>query len=307
MVSPRATPKGYPFLDTLAHELTHLALTRGSKDRAPLWLQEGVARMEETKWRDALPHDDLPSADDLAALGIEKRIGPEIDRIGPSIALLPSALEAQITYAKVMSFMRFYAREAGAGALPALLVGLRDVSDPEDVPAVVEKQSGTPFAAWHDRWKSDVLANRKPIPEDLRPDAPPDPQLKEVRKRVRLGELMIGRGHHRAASIELARAAELSPREAVVRAMLAHARHEAKEVDTARMQVDDPAEVSASDARWWAMRARLVEPDAERARRTAMALAPYVPLAACIDAPGLTATPATTALCEAARRKPTAR
>ena len=30
MVSPRATDHGYAFLDTLAHELTHLALTRHS-------------------------------------------------------------------------------------------------------------------------------------------------------------------------------------------------------------------------------------------------------------------------------------
>ncbi|HTJ84446.1 MAG TPA: hypothetical protein VL400_22160, partial [Polyangiaceae bacterium] len=64
IVSPRGTPKGYAFMDTLAHELTHLALTRGSHDRAPLWLQEGVARTEESKWRPGLPFDDVPSADD---------------------------------------------------------------------------------------------------------------------------------------------------------------------------------------------------------------------------------------------------
>ena len=39
MISPRAAPKGYGFLDTLAHELSHLAQTRASKDLAPLWLQ----------------------------------------------------------------------------------------------------------------------------------------------------------------------------------------------------------------------------------------------------------------------------
>lgn len=307
MVSPRATPKGYPYLDTLAHELTHLALTRGSKDRAPLWLQEGVARIEETKWREALPHDDLPSADDLAALGVEKKIGPEIDRIGPSIALLPSAIEAQITYAKVMSFMRFYGREAGPEAMPKLLVALRDVSDPEDVPGVVEKLSGTPFASWQDRWKSHVMASKKPIPDDLRPDAPANPQLREVRKRVRLGELMLGREHADAATEELRRAAALAPREPVVRALLARAHFEGKRNEDARTEVDDPTKVSSSDARWWAMRARLVEADAERSRRAALASAPYAPLAACAEAPGLARSAELDALCEAARRKPVAR
>src|SRR5690606_35120476 len=41
MLSPRATPLGYPWEDTLAHEIAHLALSRATRDRAPLWLQEG--------------------------------------------------------------------------------------------------------------------------------------------------------------------------------------------------------------------------------------------------------------------------
>jgi hypothetical protein len=44
MLSPRATPQGYPWQDTLAHELTHLVVTRATRDHAPLWLQEGVAK-----------------------------------------------------------------------------------------------------------------------------------------------------------------------------------------------------------------------------------------------------------------------
>ena len=33
MISPRAMSHGYPWLDTLAHEMTHLALSRGTRDR----------------------------------------------------------------------------------------------------------------------------------------------------------------------------------------------------------------------------------------------------------------------------------
>src|SRR5262249_18499658 len=47
MLTPRAMSHGYPWLDTLAHEMTHLALSQGTRDRAPLWLQEGVAKREE--------------------------------------------------------------------------------------------------------------------------------------------------------------------------------------------------------------------------------------------------------------------
>ncbi len=52
LLSPRASPHGYAWRDTVTHELTHLAVTRASGDRAPLWLQEGVAKREEIRWRD---------------------------------------------------------------------------------------------------------------------------------------------------------------------------------------------------------------------------------------------------------------
>ena len=39
MLSPRAMTHGYAWADTLAHELTHLSITRATRDRAPLWLR----------------------------------------------------------------------------------------------------------------------------------------------------------------------------------------------------------------------------------------------------------------------------
>ena len=53
LLSPRASHHGYSWRDTIAHELTHLAVTRASRDEAPLWLQEGVAKREEIRWRAA--------------------------------------------------------------------------------------------------------------------------------------------------------------------------------------------------------------------------------------------------------------
>ena len=51
VVSPRATLFGYPWMDTLAHEYTHLVVARLSHDTVPVWLQEGIARFEQTRWR----------------------------------------------------------------------------------------------------------------------------------------------------------------------------------------------------------------------------------------------------------------
>ena len=148
VVSPRATEKGYPVFDTIAHELVHLALTRGSGDRAPLWLQEGVARELETGWRAKHAFDGQPDADDLALFGIRKKLGPDIDKIGPSIALLPSAEEAQVTYAKVQSFMRYYEGNAGKEAMPKLLAELDRAESAGAIDAAVEKASARALSSW---------------------------------------------------------------------------------------------------------------------------------------------------------------
>ena len=55
IASPRALMHGYPWLDTIAHEYVHLVLTKATLDRAPVWLQEGVAKFLETRWREDRP------------------------------------------------------------------------------------------------------------------------------------------------------------------------------------------------------------------------------------------------------------
>lgn len=309
VVSPRATENGYPILDTLAHELTHLALTRGSGDRAPLWLQEGVAREEETRWREPHFFDDVPSANDVAAFGVRHKMGPDIDKIGPSIALLPSAEEAHVTYAKVQSFMRFYAKEAGEGAMPKLLAELKSASGTAELDAIIQKTSGMTFSAWSDKWKAQLERSSKDLPDDAKPGAPPPKELKDVRKRFRLGELMLARGHHAAARKELDKGHAQMPREASVRALLAKALLEMGERDKAAKLVAEPADVSGNDARWWSLRAALGVGEVDKARRVAVSLAPYDPDITCEEKapPELPGDVVGRALCQAAREKPRSR
>ena len=108
MITPRAIPHGYPWADTLAHEMAHLAQTQASGDRAPLWLQEGVAKRQETRWRERRAFDDFPAADSVAAIGLDKGLGRPIDKLGASIAMLPTAEQAMVAFAEVSSFVRFW-------------------------------------------------------------------------------------------------------------------------------------------------------------------------------------------------------
>ncbi|NUO50360.1 MAG: tetratricopeptide repeat protein [Polyangiaceae bacterium] len=309
VVSPRATSKGYPILDTIAHELTHLALSRGSGDNAPLWLQEGVAKELETQWREPTPFDDVPPADDVALFGIRKKIGPEIHKIGPSIALLPSAIEAEITYAKVHSFMRFYAREAGDGAMPKLLSELKTADAGTKIDDLIEKSSGATFTAWSEKWKGHLERSGKELPEDLKPGAAPPKEMKEARRRFRLGELMAGRGHHAAAVKELDRAQTLLPRDASTRALLAKSLLRMGEKEKAAKLVAEAGDVATSDARWWSIRAALGIGEPQKAIRVATGLAPYDPDVTCEekDPPDLPEDPIQRAVCQAARERPRSR
>ena len=52
VTTPRALSFGYPWLDSISHELVHYAVSTLTRDRAPVWLQEGVAKFLERRWRE---------------------------------------------------------------------------------------------------------------------------------------------------------------------------------------------------------------------------------------------------------------
>ena len=161
LLSPRASHHGYPWRDTIAHELTHLAVTRASRDRAPLWLQEGVAKREEIRWRDPGPFDDRPPPEAVVQRGLELGLGVPLDKLGPSIAMLPSADAAMVAFAEVTSFVRFYADSQADGRRTAaaperrrsasLFAELRDGKDPDEA---LLAASGADLKAWDARWRA---------------------------------------------------------------------------------------------------------------------------------------------------------
>jgi hypothetical protein len=234
LLSPRASRHGYPWRDTIAHELTHLAVTRASRDRAPLWLQEGIAKREETRWREPGPFDDRPSPDAIVQRGFELGMGVPLDKLGPSIAMLPSADAAMVAFAEVTSFVRFYTHNAGEDALPKLLSEVRAAGDragdrANDDPLAAA--SGVDRKTWDARWRAYLASRpREPLPElfGLGPGPhsgreplasgaskngsgaqlggnPPIKEMRDLRDRTRLAQLLMSRdrGYARAALLEL--------------------------------------------------------------------------------------------------------
>jgi hypothetical protein len=336
LLSPRASLHGYPWRDTVAHELTHLAVTRATRDRAPLWLQEGIAKREETRWRDPGPFDDRPSQEAIVQRGMELGMALPLDKLGPSIAMLPSADAAMVAFAEVTSFVRFYAQNAGDQALPKLLEELRSAGAGKEDDAIVAA-SGADRRTWDTRWRAFIASRpREPLPELLdfgprrrqpsgagAPDASAANLARDLRDRTRLAQLLLSRdaSYAGAALTELDRiemhgapapsteAWERAMSDPSVRWLRARALEESgkSRLEEAASLVADPRAVLSPYGPWWAMRGRFAHARGDEGTGAAsfleaVGMDPFEPEAACQTlSPDASPPVASKDLCEAAR------
>jgi hypothetical protein len=308
LLSPRASQHGYSWRDTIAHELTHLAVTRATIDRAPLWLQEGVAKREELRWRDPGPFDDRPSPDAIVTRGMDLRLDLPLDKLGPSIAMLPSADAAMVAFAEVTSFVRYMANESGPEALPTLLAALRAGKSTDDA---LHEATGAKLPEWDARWRL-YLASKAPesLPAVFGLGAA-QPDLRELSRRARLSELLLGRDHPAEALAELDRV--VTPRlleDPSLRYLRARELEALGRTPEGASLVADPREVASSYGPWWAVRGRWArargdETTAAAAFVQAVAADPLSVEAACegLEATSTPTNPLGIRLCDAARAR----
>jgi hypothetical protein len=294
MLSPRAIPGGYGWEDTFVHELTHLAVTRGSTDRAPLWLQEGVAKREEIRWRATRPFDrdgSFHAREALRAALSGRSVG--LDKLGPSIAMLPSAEQAGIAFAEVASFIDFFVARQGPHALGALLADLAQL-DEQPADDALRSVSGFTLGEWSRLWSADLRARKEELLPSSAPlpsastSATPLPPLPSaeaaglVRRPLeahRAATLLLARGFRPAAAALAARGVVLAPRWPELRALTASALAEADE-RAARAWLGDGTKLERLHGPWCALAGRfeLVDrrhPEAERWFRLAVSNEPF--------------------------------
>jgi hypothetical protein len=309
MLSPRATRSGYHWEDTLAHELTHLFVTRATRDRAPLWLQEGVAKRYENRWREPRPFDPKDWAQVTATRALRRGRSIGLTKLGPSIAMLPTPEEASTAYAEVQSFVDYFVREQGEAALRLLFTDLKGLAS-DDASAALRSVSGYDLEQWNRRWQKSLLD--APPEVVAPPHAGRSGDARDLARRARLGDLLLDAGYGQEAGDVLAPGqAGGSPhyRFRVARAELArHAPDEA----AARLGVE--TEIDGLFGPWFGLRGRLLEDTdpAAAARAFALGLAsdPLAEEVACHgrfmlgdrpDDPRLPPSPDSADLCAAAR------
>jgi hypothetical protein len=291
MVSPRATQFGYPWEDTLAHEITHLGLSRATRDFAPLWLQEGVAKNEERRWRPAHVFDDQPNYDEIAVNAYIEGRDVGVDALGPSIAMLPSADAASIAFAEVTSFIRYFVEQNGRPAFQLLLADLKGIGQRDFNHALVSV-TGFELRYWIDRWRETLLAAEK---KEARVEAGAskaaplplafgDPL--ELGRRVRLGALFFDGGHYAFAGEEFEAALLAASDQPALRFETARTWLAARDRVKAEAALGNQDQIDSLHGGWFALHGRFLKEKGEvlaasQAFDLASSVDPLAPEVAC--------------------------
>jgi len=214
VVSPRATLFGYPWMDTLAHEYTHIVVSRLAYDSVPVWLQEGIARFEQTRWR--RPPEVVLNATEQALLtaGLKKGRLISFDEMHPSMAKLPSQDAAALAYAEVYALVGWMHEQIGYKGIRDALAAQKDgKSARRAVSEALKKDWAAVDKEWraHLKVSADTKARAgKPIKFDKGGVDSENVGLDKVnaraRKFARLAGMLRARGMLDAAAIEYEKA-----------------------------------------------------------------------------------------------------
>lgn len=245
VTSPRALVFGYPWADTVVHELIHLLVTRRGSDRVPVWLHEALARSHEGLWRGA-----DPKALDLEERGLldrarRRRAFVTLRQMSPSIAALPSQEKAQLAFAEVhhlLAWLLADERRTVAGLLGHFAAG-------QDEDAALAAWTGGTTARWQSNWWSALRrgAGYEAPPADAEPSLPlafkGDAGKQETSHRgqryVELGDRLLALERPLAAVLEYQRArAKGAPADVLMSTRLARALLAIGRLDDAAREVD---------------------------------------------------------------------
>lgn len=224
VTTPRAVAFGYAWRDTVSHELVHLLIGGASKNNAPIWLQEGLAKYLETAWRGE-PGQGI-SVSQQKALRAAAEAGALIpfEKMHPSMAKLPTQEQTSLAFSEVFTFIEFLVERKGWAGVRAVLAAL--AQGDSDVEAI-ERVHGLPFEALEKQWQARLPSRPITRPSDGRPikgaqpiqlksnaDTPDDELAgldEEARRYARAADLLYARGRIEAAKKELQKAQLRAP------------------------------------------------------------------------------------------------
>jgi tetratricopeptide (TPR) repeat protein len=225
MITPRVMVFGYGWIDTAVHEYVHYVLTMRTQNQAPVWLQEGLAKLLETRWRRTTPDELDPGVAFRLHRAIETDDLVTLAEMYPSVAMLPTAERAALAYAEVETMLGLLHERKGNAGIEVLLDAVADGADAEEA---LSTAWGDTFDAFMREWKR-VTKARTARGEDAAITGPvfkddieaPKDELGDVfshlgggraRQHARLGTLLQSRGHLDAATMQYEKARKADKR-----------------------------------------------------------------------------------------------
>jgi tetratricopeptide (TPR) repeat protein len=217
-LSPRALVHGYRWLDAISHEYMHYLIVKLTSNRAPIWFHEGLAKYEETRWRNG-PTYLSPLYQTLLAQAQadEKLIG--FAQMEPSLIHLETPEEVQLAYAQAASAIEFIIISVGHEGLTKIMDRMAQ-SETKGAGESVKEVLGLEFSAFEEKW-AEFLASKELTPvagatihrykvkegkaDEERMDLEEIKSL-VARNRAHLGDKLKERGRTRAAVLEYRRA-----------------------------------------------------------------------------------------------------
>jgi tetratricopeptide (TPR) repeat protein len=218
LTSPRAMRLGYEWQDSLAHELVHYAVASLTHDRAPVWLQEGLAKFLERRWRAPAGLDLHPSMQHFLAKALASGKLITFDAMHPSMAKLPRAEDASLAFAEVTTAIACLFAKGGTAALREVLTTVRDGGDARAAVARAFGGGGT-WGSFERAWKQYMAGQHYKTQPGLEPvvprykrkgagggNVPSEDDATgtsgEAERYLRLGNIMLIRNRLRPASVE---------------------------------------------------------------------------------------------------------
>jgi tetratricopeptide (TPR) repeat protein len=222
MLSPRALVHGYRWLDAISHEYMHYLIFKLTKNKAPIWFHEGMAKYEETRWRNGPSYLSSFYQTLLArALSEDKLI--RFEQMEPSLVKLENPEDVQLAYAEAASAIEFILTKSGYDGLQKVM-GQMASTNQKGAGGAIQEALSLPFSEFEENWKgflfskgykeiAGVHGHRYKIKEGKYDEERMDTEeMKSLvaKNKAHLGDLLKERGRMEAAVLEYRRALEES-------------------------------------------------------------------------------------------------
>jgi len=219
ILTPRALPTGYRWMDALAHEYMHLIINELSWTQAELWMHEGTARYFDTSWRVDPPEYLSPNQKTKLLEAFEEDRLIEFKRMSPSLVYLKDQNEVSLAFSQVSHAIDTLIKERGAKKFVKFLKSMRKkpfkLAFPDNYglsPLQFEKHWQTGLGK--ENWEK----TRGALSDDILFEGLDENSVigANVKGKVRLGDRMRRKGLYEAALIEYQKALKEEPDNAVI-------------------------------------------------------------------------------------------